>query len=65
MSDKEKIKLSELTELYDIEDDVNNIAQQNSDKLKEKGIDRNFEMEIEEIIREAEDMEEKEFRDES
>ncbi len=36
MDEKPKIKLSELTEMYNIEDDVNNIAPQNSDSLKEE-----------------------------
>ncbi len=35
MPDKVKIKLSELQEIYKIEDNVNNIAQQNSDSLKD------------------------------
>ncbi len=56
MLEKPKIKLSELTEMYDIEQD-------DRKEVKDNDTDSNFDMEIEEVIDIADKKLEKEFRD--
>ncbi len=56
--DKPKIKLSELTDMYDIEED----EKQPEEKALSDTMN-NFSMEIEEVISTAEKKQEKEFRD--
>ncbi len=59
--EKVKIKLSELTDIYDIEEDTPNLQAKN---IKIDRDETNFDMEIEEVIGTAEKKLEKEFRDE-
>ncbi len=59
-SDKPKIKLSELTEMYDIEKEE--VMQDVHDVKTEEEV-KNFTIEIEELISKAEKKQEQEFRD--
>ncbi len=59
MSEKPKIKLSELTDMYDIEKDDKTPEEKTLEQVS-----GNFSMEIEEVIQTAEKKQEKEFREE-